>query len=159
MTSISLGSTRSAARAGTAAAATTVRAANVDAGLAVLRLVTGGVFMAHGAQKLFIFGVDGVSAGFAQMGVPLSGIVGPLVATGELLGGLALVLGLLTRAAGAGLAFIMIGAIFTVHLAAGFFLPNGYEFVLTLFAAAAALALTGPGRYSVDRLIARSKEG
>lgn len=61
-------------------------------------------------------------------------------------------LGLFTRVAGLGLAAVMLGALVIVHLPAGFFLPNGIEFVLTLLAAAGALALTGPGAYSLDAL-------
>ena len=50
----------------------------------------------------------------------------------------------------------MLGAFLFVHLPAGFFLPNGYEFVMLLAASTAALALTGAGRFSVDaRLVGR----
>lgn len=145
-----------ASRAAALAPATT--SARVDAGLALLRVVVGVVFMAHGAQKLFVFGLDGVSGGFAQMGIPFAAVAAPAVALGELLGGLALVSGLLTRVAAAGLSVIMLGALFSVHLAAGFFLPNGYEFVLTLFAVSATLAVTGPGRYSLDRILTRTEQ-
>jgi len=128
----------------------------LDLGLAVLRIVGGIVFAAHGAQKLFVYGLDGVAGGFAQMGIPLAGVVGPAVGVIELLGGIALVLGLLTRPFAIGLAAVMLGALFSVHLAAGFFLPNGYEFVFALFGAAATLAITGAGRLSLDaRLFGR----
>lgn len=155
MTTIAFDTAGSAAPARSTAGVTSAR---IDAGLALLRVIIGVVFMVHGGQKLFVFGLDGVAGGFAQMGVPMAGLIGPLVAGGEFLGGLALISGLLTRLAGVGLAIIMLGAIFTAHLPAGFFLPNGYEFVLTLFAASATLALTGPGRYSLDRLLAQRKE-
>jgi putative oxidoreductase len=59
----------------------------------------------------------------------------------------------LTRLAGAGLAIDMLGAFLLVHLPAGFFLPNGYEFVMLLAASTAALTFTGAGRFSVDALI------
>jgi putative oxidoreductase len=134
---------------------TTTRQA--DAGLTLLRAVTGVIFAAHGAQKLFVYGFDGVAGGFAQMGVPFPGVIGPLVGFVELFGGLALIAGLLTRLAGVGLTAVMLGAMFLVHLPAGFFLPNGYEFVLMLAASATALAITGAGRYSVDALIARRR--
>jgi putative oxidoreductase len=129
----------------------------LDAGLAVLRVIAGIVFAAHGAQKLFVYGFGGVTGAFGQMGVPLPGITGPLVALVELLGGLALVFGLLTRLAALGLSVVMLGAILMVHLAGGFFLPNGVEFALALFGAAAALALTGPGEFSLDAVLGRRR--
>jgi putative oxidoreductase len=130
----------------------------LDAGLMMLRLVAGTIFAAHGAQKLFVFGLDGVAGGFAQMGVPLPGVMGPLVGFVELFGGLALIAGLLTRLAGFGLTAVMLGAMFMVHLPAGFFLPNGYEFVLMLAASATTLVITGAGGYSVDALLARKQQ-
>jgi putative oxidoreductase len=129
-----------------------------DLGLAVLRIVAGLVFAAHGGQKLFVYGFDGVTGAFTQMGIPLAAVAGPAVALLEFFGGLALIAGLLTRFAGLGLAINMLGAIYFVHAKAGFFLPNGYEFVLTLFAAAASLAIAGAGRYSVDAVIAARTE-
>ena len=131
----------------------------LDLGLTILRVITGLVFAVHGGQKLFVFGFEGVSGAFAGMGIPLAGIVGPAVALLEFFGGLALVVGLLTRLAGLGLAANMLGALFMVHLSAGFFLPNGYEFVLALFGMAATLAVTGAGRWSVDALLAARRTG
>lgn len=126
-----------------------------DAGLTLLRAVTGVIFAAHGAQKLFVYGFDGVAGAFAQMGVPFAAVVGPVVGFVELFGGLALIAGLLTRLAGVGLTAVMLGALFLVHLPAGFFAPNGYEFVLMLAASATTLAITGAGQFSLDALIAR----
>jgi putative oxidoreductase len=126
-------------------------------GLAIVRIITGVVFMAHGGQKLFVYGFAGVTGAFTQMGVPLPGITGPLVAIVEFFGGLALVIGLLTRLAALGLAIDMLGAILLVHLAGGFFLPNGYEFALLLFAAATGLVIGGPGAFAVDGAVARRR--
>ncbi len=127
----------------------------LDLGLLVVRLITGLVFMMHGGQKLFVYGFQGVTGAFSGMGVPFAEIVGPGVAMLEFVGGLALIAGFATRLAGLGLALVMLGALFTVHLAAGFFLPKGYEFVFTLFAVSAGLMLTGAGALSVDGVIAR----
>jgi putative oxidoreductase len=126
-------------------------------GLLIIRVITGIIFMAHGGQKLFQYGLAGVTESFTQMGVPLPGITAPLVAIIEFFGGFALVIGLLTRLAALGLAIDMLGAIVLVHLAGGFFLPAGYEFALALFGASLGLAVGGPGILSVDEGIARRR--
>src|SRR6476661_1811932 len=126
-------------------------------GLLVLRIAAGAVFINHGGQKLFVYGFAGVTGAFTQMGVPMPGIMGPFIALLEFFGGLALIVGLLSRLAALGLAFDMIGAILLVHLKGGFFLPAGYEFALTLLAASLAIAVGGPGALSVDAAIARRR--
>ena|SRR5687768_3126590 len=129
----------------------------IDVALTLLRIVVGAIFIAHGAQKLFVFGLDGVAGGFAGMGVPMAGVLGPLVAFVEFLGGIALVTGLLTRLASLGLASTMVVAILLVHVKQGFFNPGGVEFPLSLLAATIALVLTGPGVWSLDGLIGRKR--
>ena len=136
----------------------TPSARQLNAALTLLRVVVGATFMMHGGQKLFVYGFAGVTGAFAQMGVPMPGLLGPFVALLEFFGGLALVVGLLTRLAALGLAATMVVAIALVHLSAGFFGPNGYEFPLSLLAASLTLALTGAGRFSLDGLVARRVE-
>lgn len=129
----------------------------VDTGLLILRIVIGIVFLMHGGQKLFVYGFAGVTGAFGQMGVPMPAITGPLTAIVEFLAGGALVIGLLTRLAALGLAINMLGAIFLVHLKNGFFMPQGYEFALTLLGASVAIAIAGAGYYSLDRAIAERR--
>ncbi|BBN95244.1 DoxX family protein [Deinococcus grandis] len=124
----------------------TAPAPNPDLALLLLRLATGLVFVMHGAQKFFTYTLPGTTQAFTQMGVPVPGISAPVVATVELLGGLLLILGVYSRAAGVLLAVNMLVAIALVHLKAGFFNPDGLEFPLVLLAASLAVAFAGPGR-------------
>lgn len=130
----------------------------LNAGLTLLRVLTGVTFAAHGAQKFFQFGLAGVTESFAGMGVPFPGLAAPIVAGIELVGGLALVVGFFTPIAASLLALTMLGAIMLVHLPNGFFAPAGIELPLALFGAAAFLVSSGGGRWSVDgfRTAARS---
>ena len=131
----------------------------LNLGLTILRSVVGTIFVAHGAQKLFVFGLAGVSGAFGEMGIPAPGVVGPLVALVEFFGGLALIVGLLTRLAAAGLAVTMLGAILFVHLSGGLFLPSGSEFALSLLGSVTLLALAGAGAFSLDAVIGRQRAG
>jgi len=120
----------------------------------ILRVVTGFLFAAHGWQKFNEFTIPGTQAAFAQMGVPAANLVAPVIATLELVGGVALILGVLTRVFAVLLALDMLGALFLVHAPAGIFVAaGGYELVLILAAAALAVALVGAGRVSVDKAV------
>jgi putative oxidoreductase len=122
--------------------------------LTILRVVAGFLFAAHGWQKFNEFTIAGTQAAFTKMGVPAAEAVAPVIATLELVGGIALILGVLTRVFSALLALNMLGAFFLVHAPAGVFAANGgFELVLLLAAAGAAVALTGAGRLSVDRAL------
>lgn len=114
----------------------------------VLRIAVGLVFAMHGYQKLSGGGFGGM---LASLGVPAAGFFGALVTWVELLGGIALILGLLTHWSAKLLAIDMLVAFFLVHVSNGFWLSNGgYEFVIVLFAAAVSLLITGPGKWSLD---------
>lgn len=80
-------------------------------------------------------------------------IAAALLIAVELGGGILLIFGLFTRVAAALLAVDMLGAMVTVHLPHGFFLPEGIEFTLVLAGASLALAGLGAGPLSLDRLL------
>ena len=120
----------------------------------ILRIVAGFLFAAHGWQKFNEFTIAGTQAAFAQMGVPAANLAAPVIATLELVGGVALILGVLTRVFAALLAVNMLGALFLVHAPAGIYAATGgYELVLILAAAALAVALVGAGKVSVDKVL------
>ena len=124
----------------------------------VLRVPVGLILAAHGAQKLFGwfggYGLEGTGQWLASIGLEPGYLMALLAGGAEFFGGLALVLGLLTRSAAVVAAFTMLVAIFAVHIGNGLFMANnGYEYALTLFAATVALAIQGAGRFAVDNLL------
>jgi putative oxidoreductase len=131
------------------------QSSNQSWGITVLRVVVGIVFLAHGAQKVFTFGHQGVTGMLGSMGVPLPGVMSVVLMAVEFLGGAALVLGLFTRWVAALNGFDMVVAILLVHLKNGFIKPGGFEHPLTLLAACVALAMLGPGAASLDGALAK----
>lgn len=146
---------RTAAPVGAGDAPTPSNSAH-DAGLLLLRLALGLIMAVHGAQKLLGWfsggGLEGTEMFFASLGYPAPGAFALIAALTETLGGLALVLGLLTPLAGAAVLGTMINAV-AVKWSGGFFAPEGVEYELLLALAAAALTLSGPGRWAVDRAL------
>jgi putative oxidoreductase len=123
----------------------------------IVRVTAGLLLMPHGAQKLFgWFGGYGLTATGEFFATQLSlqpGLLFALLAgMVEFFGGLALVLGLLTRPAALAVAFLMAVAAFGVHLPNGFFWTDGgLEYPLMWGLLALAIVLQGGGRYSLDR--------
>ena len=124
-------------------------------GNTVLRAAVGLIFVAHGAQKLFVMGPGTLAGFFGTIGIPLPALNAYAVIAIELLGGVAMIAGLATRVIAALFAIVMVVAIATVHGSQGFFLPNGYEFALVLLAASLTLLLQGGGAYALDNLLSR----
>ncbi len=126
-------------------------------GLVPLRLVVGFVFLVHGGQKLFVFGLAGTADILGKIGIPIPSVAAAVVIAAELLGGLAIVSGLFARWAGIVLAIDMTVAILAARLQGGFFTPYGYEFELTLLGACITFALVGAGGMSVEQLLSARK--
>ncbi|MEO6090954.1 MAG: DoxX family protein [Umezawaea sp.] len=120
------------------------------------RLGVGAVFIAHGWQKFFEYGMDGTAASFVQMGIPAATASAWFAAIVELVGGAMLLVGAALPVAGVLLALNMAGALVLVHLPNGMLAPNGYQLVLVLAVAALALGFNG-GAYSVDRVLEKSR--
>lgn len=100
--------------------------------LILARAVVGGMFAAHGYQKLFVKGPDAAAKGFERMGIPAPTLSAWFTCLVEFFGGIAFALGILAPLLGVLLAIVMAGAIFFAHGSKGFFLPGGYEYVLVL---------------------------
>jgi len=119
-------------------------------GAALLRVVLGGLFLAHAGLKLFVFTPAGTVHFFGSLGLP------PAVAyfdmAAEIAGGVFLILGILPRLVALLLTPILIGAIITVHWANGFFFNNpngGWEYPAFWTIALIVQALIGDGAYAL----------
>jgi putative oxidoreductase len=110
-----------------------------------IRVLTGIIFIAHGIPKLV--DISGTQHFFSHaLGFPPEMAV--IIALLEVIGGLALLFGVLTRLAAILFIIEMIGATLTVKLSKGF--VSGYDFDLLLVAASISLLLTGPGKPSIE---------
>jgi putative oxidoreductase len=120
------------------------------------------VFIFHGSQKLFGWfgghGLSGTAGWMESIGIPLPMLSTILAGSAEFFGGLVLLLGVGTRIAAVPMAFTMLVAILTVHSSAFDAAAGGMEYTLTLGVVLVALALTGPGRLTVARLIPQRSE-
>ncbi len=120
----------------------------------VLRVVAGAIFLVHGLDKLKQ-GLEGTAGFLAGLGFPAATLFAILLIAVEVLGGLALILGLYTHWAAKLLAIVAAVAFFTVHLENGFSVRDGgYEYIALLFAVTVVLVLTGAGKYSLDTHLA-----
>jgi putative oxidoreductase len=139
-----------------------------DHTLALVRLVVGIIFFAHGAQLAVDwfggYGWTASIAGFAKSGVPPA--FGALAILAEFLGGIGLIVGFLSRIAAFGIAATMIVAVLKVHLPNGFFMNwqgtqkgEGFEFHLPVIAIAVMIMLRGAGALSIDRLLGDRSSG
>jgi len=139
---------------------------NSDWTLTIIRTLLGIVFFAHGAQKLLgWYGGPGLKETMRTMhdhlGLPLP-LAFAAVAT-EFFGGVALIVGLLSRIAAVGIGVTMIAAIVMVHGRNGLFMdwfgtrkPHGYEYHLLAIALAFVLIAKGSGAFSLDHLLFNS---
>jgi putative oxidoreductase len=134
-----------------------------SAAIAILRVVLGIVFFAHGAQKMLgWFGGYGFSGtmGMFTTHMHIPALFAFLAIAAEFFGGLGLILGFLTRIAAFGIFVNMVVAVLTVHMHVGFFMNwagtqkgEGFEYHLLVLAMTVLLMVKGGGAASVDRAI------
>ena len=133
----------------------------MDFGILIARLVLGLLMAAHGAQKLLGWfgghGIAGTAGFFEGLGFRPGKLFAVLASSTELASGLLVALGLLGPLGPAAMVAVMVVAAGSVHWKNGVFaMSNGIEIPLLYATGAAALALTGPGAYSLDRLLGLS---
>lgn len=129
-----------------------------DIALLVLRIVVGTLFIGHGAQKLFGwfggYGLAGTGAFMESLGLRPGKTMALMAGLSEVLGGVLLILGLFLPIAALLIGSAMVVAIAKVHAKNGVWSQNnGYEYNLVLLVLVAALALLGPGGFSVASLL------
>jgi putative oxidoreductase len=119
-------------------------------GITLLRVTIGAVFVAHGGQKFFM-GFQNVAEFLNGLGIPYPTGAAILLTAVEFFGGLAMILGILTRYIAIMLAFDMAVAIVMFHWRNGFFVPNGIEYPMVLLVANLTLILSGGGEIELFR--------
>ncbi|WP_205346817.1 DoxX family protein [Pseudonocardia broussonetiae] len=126
-----------------------------DVALLVARVLLGVVMFAHGYQKMIINGIGRTTEGFESLSIPLAIMSASFVTMVEFAGSALLILGALTPFVSACNLVIMGGAAFFVHAKNGIFVADGgWELVGVIGAGFLMLAACGPGRFSVDHLVA-----
>ena len=123
-----------------------------NAALLLLRLAFGLMMIAHGYGKIFLGGkLDGTAGWFDSMGMKPGAVHARLAAGAEIATGVGLAIGFLTTFSAMGFVALMVVAGYTVHRKNGFFIVSeGWEYVFTIAVAAVAIAMLGPGEWSVD---------
>lgn len=121
----------------------------VGVALLIIRIAAAAAFLYHGAAILFgAFGGPGIQAFSEATHLPVP--IAYLVGIAQLCGGLAMLTGILARLGAAGIAAVMLGAVFMVHLPKGFDITKGgVEYALTQLLIAIAILITGAGPYSM----------
>ncbi len=126
--------------------------ASADYGALILRVVLGGLFLAHFSLKYFVFTPAGTAAFFGSLGLP--GWMAYATMAAELFGGLALIFGVYARAVALALIPLLIGTIVTVHGANGFFFNDpqgGWEYPAFWSVTLLVFALIGDGAFALAR--------
>jgi putative oxidoreductase len=126
---------------------------NIDLASLVLRLSLAAVMIYHGYPKVF-GGIEGFATTLSSMGIPMPTVSAWISALTELLGGVAMLVGIGVRIASIPLAINMLVAAFVAHGGA-FGLPDGMEYALTLALVSIAIGLLGPGRFALSQLLQR----
>jgi putative oxidoreductase len=124
----------------------------IDFALLLLRCGVGAVMLAHGINHIRP-NIDGTASWFGSMGMKPAKLHAWLASVTEIVGGLLLMLGLLTPFAAAGVVGVMFVAWAINHRGNGFFIFNpgeGWEYVMTLGIVGLAIGTVGPGAWSLD---------
>jgi putative oxidoreductase len=122
----------------------------------LIRVVVGLIFLLHGYQKLEN-GVGAVGGFLGGLGFPVPEAFAIILIFAEIVGGLMLIAGAFTYLAAKVLAFVALVAFLTVHVSHGFFVASGgYEFIILILVSTIAIAILGPGRWSVDKAMLRA---